>query len=87
MKQWFNNKAWKEWKTRKASFIGVIIFWIIFTITILILDVFSVDVSDTIINNVFDAGKWIITTGCAITVSKVFKGKTNSDDDEIEGEE
>lgn len=33
----------------------------------------------TLTEQVFDFFKWLVTTGCLITVSKVIKGKTNSD--------
>ena len=37
-----------------------------------------------LVQNVFQAGEWLITTGTVITVAKIVKGRTNSDDDEID---
>lgn len=35
-----------------------------------------------IVNDVISFFKWTVITGCAVTVAKTAKGKTNSDDDE-----
>ena len=37
----------------------------------------------TLTSEVFSFFKWLVITGCAITISKVFKGKTNSDSEEL----
>ena len=36
----------------------------------------------TLTSEVFGFFKWLVITGCAITIAKVAKGRTNSDSDE-----
>lgn len=41
---------------------------------------FDKSLDTTLTEEVFSFFKWLVTTGCLITVSKVIKGKTNSDE-------
>ena len=78
----FSNKPWKEWKTRKATLIFSI-FCICLYIGIGIFMGFNDKILDsTLTSEVFGFFKWLVITGCAITIAKVAKGRTNSDSDE-----
>ena len=82
----FKDKPWKEWKTRKITLVGVVLAWFIYIVIGVLMGWFGHELDTTLTENIFSSGKWLITTGCAITIAKIFKGKSNSDDDEIEGE-
>ena len=84
LKKAFTNRPWKEMKTRKITLVGVILFWITYTTICVTLSAFGIGISDSLTDNVFQAGEWLITTGTVITVAKIVKGRTNSDDDEID---
>lgn len=78
----FSNKPWKEWKTRKTTLIFSI-FCICLYIGIGIFMGFNDKILDsTLTSEVFGFFKWLVITGCAITIAKVAKGHTNSDSDE-----
>ena len=79
-----NNKPWKEWKTRKLSFVGVVCFWIIYIVFALVLSAFGILIPDTITDNVFTAGEWIVGSGCFITVADIMKPKSNKDEVDIQ---
>lgn len=71
--KWFNrkfsNKKPKEWKTRKIAFMGVLLVWIIVIAVGFICNWFGRELNDTLINNIFSAGKWVIATGCSIVIA------------------
>ena len=80
----FSNRQPKEWKTRKIAFVGVLLVWLaVITIG------FGKDLNDTLINNIFSAGKWVIATGCSIVIAGNItkcienKGNVESEDEEL----
>lgn len=87
MRELFKNKPWKKWKTRKASFIGVLVFLILYTIFSFIMSWHDHTIDTTVTTEVFKTGRWVIMTGTSIvladSVSKLIKRKEeDSDDDE-----
>ena len=86
MKKLISNKPWRAWATRKVVLMSVILFWVLYVVAMILLaTLLGVEVSqlDTLTEQVFSAGKWLVVSGCAITIAKVAKGKTNSDKTEI----
>lgn len=85
MKKLFNNRPWKEWTTRKITLLFTIFAFVIYAIVLIAMNMAGVEVSqlDTLTEQVYSAGKWLVITGCTITIAKTVKGKTNSDKDEI----
>lgn len=83
MKELFNNKPWKKWKTRKASFIGVLLFLVLYTAISFVLSWFDHAIDDTVTTEVFKTGRWVIVTGTSIVLadsaSKLLK-KNEGDD-------
>lgn len=83
MKELFNNKPWKKWKTRKASFIGVLLFLVLYTAISFVLSWFDHTIDDTVTTEVFKTGRWVIVTGTSIVLadsaSKLLK-KNEGDD-------
>lgn len=93
LSKWFNrkfsNKQPKEWKTRKIAFVGVLFVWLL-VITIGFLSTWlGKELNDTLIDNIFSAGKWVIATGCSIVIVGSIteciehKGNTESEDEEL----
>lgn len=85
----FSNRQPKEWKTRKIAFVGVLLVWLA-VITIGFTSTwFGKDLNDTLINNIFSAGKWVIATGCSIVIAGNItkcienKGNVESEDEEL----
>lgn len=79
MKKFFNNKPWKKWKTRKASFIGVLLFLVFYTAVSFVLSWFDHAIDETVTTEVFKTGRWVIVTGTSLvladTASKLSKSK------------
>lgn len=65
MKGFFKNRPWKKWRTRKITFIGVLLVWLL----LVGLDVAGVELNDLIIEKVFDKGAWVITTGTLLVLT------------------
>lgn len=84
LKHFFNNRPWKDVKTRKVTLVMSVILIVIYTIVGIVMGFFDHELDSTLTEEVFGFFKWLITTGCAITVAKVVKGKTNTDLDEHE---
>lgn len=90
--KWFNrkfsNKQPKQWKTRKIAFMGVLVTWLIVIAIGFISTWFGRELNDTLINNIFSAGKWVIATGCSIVIAgditKCIKDKGQMEYDEEE---
>lgn len=86
MKELFNNKPWKKWKTRKASFIGVLVFLTLYTVFSFILSWFDHGIDATVTTEVFKTGRWVIMTGTSIVLadsaSKLIKKREEELDDE-----
>lgn len=79
MKEFLNNKPWKKWKTRKASFIGVLLFLVFYTGISFLMSWFDHSIDDTVTTEVFKTGRWVIVTGTSLvladTASKLSKSK------------
>lgn len=91
--KWFNrkfsNRKPKEWKTRKIAFVGVLLVWLIVILVGFLCSWFGRELNDTLINNIFSAGKWVIITGCSIVITGNItdcignKGQAESEDEEL----
>lgn len=79
-----SNKPWKQWKTRKTTLVFSIICIVIYIIIGIIMGFLDHTLDSTLTEQVFSFFKWLTMTGCLITVSKIVKGKTNSDCNEDE---
>jgi hypothetical protein len=82
IKRFFNAKLWNNVKTRKIILVLSICMVVIYTVVGLILIVHKHDLNDELTTQYFSYAKWLVATGGLITVAKVIKGATNSDDDE-----
>ncbi|MGF6375140.1 hypothetical protein M2140_000174 [Clostridiales Family XIII bacterium PM5-7] len=82
IKKIFNDKPWREVKTRKIVLFICMLSVFIYTVLAMIFQCTGVGVDSTLTDNVFDFCKWLVVTGCAITIAKVAKGDTNSDSEE-----
>ncbi len=60
------NKPWDKWRTRKKVFVGVLFIWLL----LLALDIAGVELNDIIIENLFDKGAWVITTGTLLVLKE-----------------
>ena len=81
--KFFNNKRWNEVKTRKIVLIFAIVMTILYVvISVLLKVIFGFDLNDQLTIEVFAFCKWLVLAGAGITIAKVAKGKTNSDNDE-----
>lgn len=78
------NKPWKEWKTRKTTLIFSVLCICIYISIGIVLGFFDKTLDSTLTEQVFSFFKWLVMTGCFITITKVVKGKTNSDCNETE---
>lgn len=93
LKKLFNNKPWAEMKTRKLFLILSVVIILVYIVISLIFSAKEIMIDSALTENVFEFFKWLVMTGCVITVAKVVKGDTNSDDveyihyDEIEDED
>ena len=65
------NKPWKKWRTRKITFVGVLFVWVL----LIIFDLVGIEMSDIIVENVFDKGIWVIGTGTIIVLADSKKNK------------
>lgn len=63
--KWVKNKPWKEWKTRKVTFIGVCVLWL----ALAILGLVGHPVEQGIIDFIYDGGKWLLTFGIILVLS------------------
>lgn len=74
MKKFLNNRPWKGWKTRKITLLfSVACFLILFVINI-ITTFTGKEMDSSIISEFIGYLEWIVTTGCVVTIAKVFKG-------------
>ena len=81
-----SNKPWKEWKTRKTTLIFSVLCICVYISIGIIMGFLGKTLDSTLTEQTFSFFKWLVLTGCAITISKVFKGKTNSDCDECDND-
>ena len=79
----FKNKPWNYWTTRKLTLIISIIAVITYITINIILSVKGISLSDVLTEQVFIYFTALPISGCAITIAKVIKGKSNTDKDEI----
>lgn len=78
----FKNKPWKSWKTRKVTLMFSIFAVIAYTVTAIVLTINETPLDATLTEQVFIYFTALPVTGCAITIAKVVKGKSNTDADE-----
>lgn len=71
------NKPWKKWRTRKITFIGVLLVWLV----LIGLDVAGVELNDLTIEKAFDKGAWVITTGTLLVLTD--RKKKGGEDEDI----
>ena len=85
MKELFKNRPWKKWRTRKATFIGVLLFFMLYTGFSFILSWYDHAIDTTVTTEVFKTGRWVIMTGTSIvladSVSKLLKKDEGEEDD------
>lgn len=82
-----SNKPWKEWKTRKTTLIFSVLCVCVYIVIGIVMGFLGKSLDGTLTEQVFSFFKWLVITGCAITISKVCKGKTNSDCTECDDDE
>ena len=87
LKKFFNKKRWNEIKTRKVMLIFSAGMVLTYTIVAIILLTKNFLLNDQLTIEYFSYAKWIVAAGAGITIAKVWKGSTNSDDDESSSEE
>ena len=63
--KWIKNKPWKAWKTRKVSFICVCILWL----AVAIKGLLGYNIDQSIIDFIYDGGKWLLTFGIILVLS------------------
>ena len=61
----FNNRPWKGWKTRKISFIGVCLIWLIYAV----LGMFKAEIDVAVLDFIYKAGVWILGFGTTLVVA------------------
>ena len=69
------NKPWKKWRTRKVTFVGVLFIWLL----LLALDLIGVEINEIIIENLFDKGAWVITTGTLLVLREPRKKESEEE--------
>lgn len=84
MKEWIKNRPWKKWRTRKVTFVGVLLFLVIYTIFSFIMSWYDHAIDSTVTTEVFKTGRWVIMTGTSIVladaVSKLLRKQEDLDD-------
>ena len=82
IKKFFNGKKWNNVKTRKIMLVMSVFMVVIYTVVAIVLLVHRTELNDQLTIEYFGYAKWLVATGGIITVAKVCKGNTNSDDNE-----
>lgn len=84
MKEWIKNRPWKKWRTRKVTFVGVLLFLVIYTIFSFIMSWYDHAIDSTVTIEVFKTGRWVIMTGTSIVLadaaSKLLRKQEDLDD-------
>lgn len=84
MKEWIKNSPWKKWRTRKVTFVGVLLFLVIYTIFSFIMSWYDHAIDSTVTTEVFKTGRWVIMTGTSIVLadaaSKLLRKQEDLDD-------
>lgn len=91
MKKLFNNRPWKTWKTRKFAFVFALVSFLVYSMICIIMLSNELLLDSTLTTEVIGFLKWVVTTGCLVTivdkgascVKSIYKG----DDYESEGDE
>lgn len=74
----FNNKPWKEWKTRKTTLVFSIVFVVLYTVIGVVMGFYDKVLDSTLTEQIFEFFKWLTGTGCLITVSNIFRPSQDS---------
>ena len=80
----------KKQKTRNRMLFVACAFVIVYTVVEIVLGFLSmrqgmsVQLDSTLTREVFGFAKWVVISGATITVAKTAKGRTNTDEDEID---
>jgi hypothetical protein len=82
IKKFFNGKRWNNVKTRKIMLVLSVVMVIVYTVVGVALVIHRRELNDQLTIEYFSYAKWLVATGGIITVAKVIKGKTNSDETE-----
>lgn len=74
----------EKWRTRKVTFVGVLLFLVIYTIFSFIMSWYDHAIDSTVTTEVFKTGRWVIMTGTSIVLadaaSKLLKKQEDLDD-------
>ena len=84
MKEWIKNRPWKKWRTRKVTFIGVLLFLIIYTVISFILSWYDHAIDTTVTTEVFKTGRWVILTGTSIVLADAASRLLKKDEDDLD---
>lgn len=68
MKKLFNNRPWKTWKTRKFSFMFSLVAFVLYSIVCIIMLSNELLLDSTLTTEVIGFLKWVVTTGCLVTI-------------------
>lgn len=66
----FNNKPWKAWKTRKITLVFSIFCVCLYAMLCIVMSFFDKMPDSTLTTEIFDFFKWLVLSGCVITLAK-----------------
>lgn len=78
IKDFFANKPWRAWVTRKFAFVYSLIFGTILIIVAAIAMFMGID-SASFLDVALSFPQWVVTTGAAITIIKTVKSKNGDE--------
>lgn len=88
MKKLLNNIPWKEWKTRKFTFIFALVVFVTYTTVCMIMQSNGLLLDSTLTTEVIGFLKWVVTTGVLLVLGdkgiklfKLFKGVDGTEDE------
>ncbi len=84
MKEWIKNRPWKKWRTRKVTFVGVLLFLVIYTVISFILSWYDHAIDTTVTTEVFKTGRWVILTGTSIVLADAASKLLKKDEDVLD---
>lgn len=84
MKEWIKNRPWKKWRTRKVTFVGVLLFLVIYTAISFILSWNDHAIDTTVTTEVFKTGRWVILTGTSIVLADAASKLLKKDEDDLD---
>ena len=86
MKKWLSNKPWKEWRTRKFTFIFALVVFVFYTTIGIIMQANGLLLDSTLTTEVIGFLKWVVTTGVILVLGdkgikfvKAIKGITEDE--------